>query len=656
MKNNEGIKDTFFEESKSLVSEMESLVLDLESDPGNKEIADSLFRIVHTIKGSSGMFGFVNAAELGHSLENIISSIREGKVVPDSNMTDIFLDCADEFKALFDNRDVDIKRASSIKESINVFTQPDGGYGETRAGGSSSDLNEYRIFFRPMDKIFEIGLDPYTNIEELMESGECSVECDTANIPDIYDLNPEKSYLSFDIKIKTALSLKEIKDIFLFVEDDSEIIIEKLSSEIPVKTEDISDKLKKYIGKKDSSIVISTKKLDDMVNLVGELVMNQSRLYREMCLRENDPLKELAEAMDESVQELRASVLDLRMTPIGTKFSHFRRLVRDLSASLNKKVELFTYGEDTELDKSIIEKIWDPFVHLIRNSIDHGIESPEERAGIGKNETGRIVISARTKESRVEISISDDGKGIDEELILREARKRGFADKDLESGEKSILDFIFTPGFSTAEKVSGISGRGIGMDAVKQKIEEVNGEIRIDSVKGCGTTITILLPLTLAIVDVLMFETGNMCFAVPLSHIEECFDFSRFKIEGKRKRNLLKLREEFIPYFKVSDIYDLNETSDESLWQVILVQHGNRKAGLVVERLLRAQQAVIKSIRNWYHKDDGITGAAVLYDGSLAYVLDVVRLLNICTGKSGQEKISGKIARSRLMIEQALDT
>jgi two-component system chemotaxis sensor kinase CheA len=648
--NGEGIKDTFFEESRFLVSEMESLALDLESEPENKSIAESLFRAVHTIKGSSGMFGFENAAELGHLLENIITLIREGHLKSDNRITDLFLECADEFKALFENKDIEGQKSQKLKEKILFLSDL---ADSNSKSGEKNKLNEYRIFFRPMEKIFEIGLDPYTNIEELIESGECAIECDTANVPDLFEINPEKCYLSFDIKIKTKLSVKEIKDIFLFVEDDSEIIIEEILPELPEKTEDISDKLKKYIGKKDSSIVISTKKLDDMVNLVGELVMNQSRLYREMLLRPNDPLKVLAESMDECVQELRSSVLDLRMTPIGTKFSHFRRLVRDLSASLNKKVELYTYGEDTELDKSIIEKIWDPFVHLIRNSIDHGIESPEDRIKKGKSETGRIVISARTKESKVEISISDDGKGLDEDFILNEAVKRGFAEKTQNISKKNILDFIFIPGFSTAEKVSGISGRGIGMDAVKKKIEEVNGEIRVDSLKGCGTTITILLPLTLAIVDVLMFETGNMCFAVPLSHIEECFDFSRFRIKGKRKRNLLKLREEFIPYFKISDIYDLQEKTDENLWQVILVNHGSRKAGFVVERLLRAQQAVIKSIRNWYGKDDGITGAAVLYDGSLAYVIDVVRLLSIFTGNKDLELVSGAIVENSLKIGQA---
>lgn len=650
MNNGEGIKDTFFEESRFLVSEMESLALDLESEPENKSIAESLFRAVHTIKGSSGMFGFENAAELGHLLENIITLIREGHLKSDNRITDLFLECADEFKALFENKDIEGQKSQKLKEKILFLSDL---ADSNSKSGEKNKLNEYRIFFRPMEKIFEIGLDPYTNIEELIESGECAIECDTANVPDLFEINPEKCYLSFDIKIKTKLSVKEIKDIFLFVEDDSEIIIEEILPELPEKTEDISDKLKKYIGKKDSSIVISTKKLDDMVNLVGELVMNQSRLYREMLLRPNDPLKVLAESMDECVQELRSSVLDLRMTPIGTKFSHFRRLVRDLSASLNKKVELYTYGEDTELDKSIIEKIWDPFVHLIRNSIDHGIESPEDRIKKGKSETGRIVISARTKESKVEISISDDGKGLDEDFILNEAVKRGFAEKTQNISKKNILDFIFIPGFSTAEKVSGISGRGIGMDAVKKKIEEVNGEIRVDSLKGCGTTITILLPLTLAIVDVLMFETGNMCFAVPLSHIEECFDFSRFRIKGKRKRNLLKLREEFIPYFKISDIYDLQEKTDENLWQVILVNHGSRKAGFVVERLLRAQQAVIKSIRNWYGKDDGITGAAVLYDGSLAYVIDVVRLLSIFTGNKDLELVSGAIVENSLKIGQA---
>ena len=334
--------------------------------------------------------------------------------------------------------------------------------------------------------------------------------------------------------------------------------------------------------------------------------------------------------MEESVEELRAGILDLRMTPIGIKFGSFRRLVRDLSGSLGKKLELFTFGEDTELDKSLIENMWDPLVHLIRNSVDHGIETPEERAAAGKNETGRIVVAARTKESRVEISISDDGKGIDSKAILKKAVNKGLVSQESELSENQILNLIFLPGFSTSETISDISGRGVGMDAVKKKVEEVNGEVSIDTILGEGTTMTISLPLTLAIVDVLMVEAGELHFVIPLALIEECFELSEYKVKGDRDRHILLVRDENIPYFRLKDIFELETAINEDFEeQVIVVQHGVNKVGIVVDKLIKSQQAVIKSMRKWYKRNEGISGATVLGDGSLAYVLDIVQVVRL---------------------------
>lgn len=631
--------NTFYEESEFLISEIESSILDLESSPGDQEIINSLFRAVHTLKGNSGMFGFDRVADIGHLMENVIGRIRENSLRANPEITDAFLSVIDVVKQLLEKKDVPEERINDLKNKLNHFLDDKF---SLNSKAVENESNVYLISFKPGKDLFKFGLDPYANLEELRELGSSRVLCNVDDVPLLEKFDPEELYLSWEIEIETDSEEKTLEDVFLFVEDQSEIKItrpdhgalpdQSFDSEKNIEKRD-SKSLKKvagYLGKQDTNITISTKKLDNMVNLIGELVMRQARLSQEILSIEKSSLREMVFEMEESVEELRAGILDLRMTPIGIKFGSFRRLVRDLSGSLGKKLELFTFGEDTELDKSLIENMWDPLVHLIRNSVDHGIETPEERVAAGKNETGRIVVAARTKESRVEISISDDGKGIDSKAILKKAVNKGLISEDSELSEKEILNLIFLPGFSTSETISDISGRGVGMDAVKKKVEEVNGEVSIDTIHGEGTTMTISLPLTLAIVDVLMVEAGGLHFVIPLALIEECFELSEYKVKGDRDRHILLVRDENIPYFRLKDIFELETEIEEDFEeQVIVVQHGVNKVGIVVDKLIKSQQAVIKSMRKWYKRNEGISGATVLGDGSLAYVLDIVQVVRL---------------------------
>ena len=629
--------NTFYEESEFLLSEIESSILDLESSPDDREVINSLFRAVHTLKGNSGMFGFDAVADIGHFMENVIGRIRDNTLNATTEITDVFLSVLDIIKNFFEKKDVSQEKLKEIKEQLNTFLDN----AESPAEGNTENtLNgRYKITFKPMKRIFKLGLDPGLNIEELIELGDCKVNCNFEKVPVLESINPEDSYLSWEIELETKSEENEIREVFLFVEEESEVSVSKIQikekqishdRKLKNETEAVSlNKVAGYLGKQDTNVTISTKKLDNMVNLIGELVMRQARLSQEVSFLYKSRVKEMVLEMEESVEELRAGILDLRMTPIGIKFGSFRRLVRDLSGSLGKKLELFTFGEDTELDKSLIEKMWDPLVHLIRNSIDHGIESPEDRVASGKKESGRIVVSARTKESRVEISISDDGKGIDSDAIYNKALRKGLLPADKVLTKSEILNLIFLPGFSTSETISDISGRGVGMDAVKKKVEEVNGEVSIDTVAKEGTTITISLPLTLAIVDVLMVEAGNLPFVIPLALIEECFELSEYKVKGTRDRHILLVRGDNIPYFRLRDIFELESFENENEEQVIVVEHGSHKVGIVVDKLVRSQQAVIKSMRKWYKRNDGISGATVLGDGSLAYVLDILQVVRL---------------------------
>jgi len=619
--NTKGLNDTFYKEAKTLVNEIESLILDLESEPSSIVAIDSLFRAVHTLKGNSSMFGFHRAGELAHVMENVICQVKNRSLEADQDITELFLKAADALKKEFENKNTDNGLVDSVKNEFEKYSSetdfvPEQKNSEKYLGKKTK---EYKIFFRPMREIFEIGLDPAVNIEELFEAGNVDLVINTEEIPDIFSINPEKSYFSFDIKIATELGLNELKEIFIFVEDESELEIEEISPENK-NFSDISQKISKFIVKDESFVSIPTKKLDDMVNLVGELSMNQSRLMIEAS--DNDFLKDLAVEMKYAVDKMRASVLDLRMIPIGNKFSSFKRLVRDLSVSLGKKAELYTFGGETQLDKSIIEKIWEPFVHLIRNSIDHGLEYPEERTSLGKNPTGKIILSAKTRDSRVEITIADDGKGVDKKKVYDAALKKKLIRENQNLSEQDIFDLVFMSGFSTSETVSDISGRGFGMDAVKKKIEEVSGEIKLYSKKGSGASVTVSLPLTLAIVDVLLCQSGGICFAFPLSQIEECIDFYQEKTEDGKGIKTIKVNENYIQCFSLKDVFNLTEESEKEPKQLVIYSYKNKKIGIILDELVRTDQIIIKSIRHWYKKNNGIAGASVLYNGELAYVLD----------------------------------
>ncbi|MGM0417668.1 MAG: chemotaxis protein CheA [Thermodesulfobacteriota bacterium] len=625
MNNTKGLNNTFYEEAKTLVNEIESLVLDLESEPSSIDLVDSLFRAVHTLKGNSSMFGFKRAGDLAHVMENVIGQIKSRSIEADNDIIELLLKSADTLKKEFDNKGIDKKSFESVKDDFDKYCSeslfvPDQ---KTNEVFFEKKSREYKIFFRPMQEIFEIGLDPVVNIEELYEAGNVELTINTDDIPDIFNINPEKSYFSFDIKITTDHGLNDLKEIFIFVEDESEIEIEEVTAETSFENKqpfDVSQKINKYIDKEESSISIPTKKLDDLVNLVGELSMNQSKLMLEAS--EKDFLKDLADEMKDAVDQLRTSVLDLRMIPVGNKFSNFKRIVRDLSASLGKKVELYTFGGETQLDKSIIEKIWEPFVHLIRNSIDHGLEYPEERIKLGKSETGKIILSAKTKDSRVEIKISDDGKGVDKQKVYDAALERKIIRENQDLSDQDIFDLVFMPGFSTSPTISDLSGRGFGMDAVKKKIEEVSGDIKLDSEKGSGASVTVSLPLTLAIVDVLLCQSGGICFAFPLSQIEECIDFYSKNVEEGEGLKKIKVNENYIYCFGLTEIFNLPEESGEEPKQLVIYSFKNKKIGIILDELIRTDQVIIKSIRHWYKKNNGIAGASLLYNGELAYILD----------------------------------
>ena len=553
---------------------------------------------------------------------------------------------------------------------------------ETAASSESSMHGEatYRIRLRLTEDISASGTRPESLLRELADLGSCRVVAQPEAVPLLDQIVPEHCYVHWDVVLTTSRGVNAIKDVFIFVEDDAEIKIDvideadhidadpsyKRIGEILVERGDIGQeeldtilRKEKPIGEKlvdlnvvtrakvqaalneqemvrearsqrqvketASSVRVPADRLDDLVNRVGELVTVQARLSQAAANRDDSELLAIAEEVERLTAELRDTSLNMRMLPIGTTFSKFKRLVRDLSHELGKKIELKTTGAETEIDKTVIEKLNDPLVHLIRNSLDHGIESPEVRRSLGKPETGTVLLAAAHSGDSVEIVIRDDGKGLDREAILAKGVERGLIHSESQLSDSEVFNLIFAPGFSTAKQVTGISGRGVGMDVVKRAIDALRGSIVIDSQPGIGSTITIRIPLTLAIVESLLVSIGQDTYALPLSIVEECVELSRADIARAHNRHLINVRDQIVPYVPLRQEFEVASGPPE-LQQVVIASVNGTKVGFVVDQVIGQHQSVIKSLGRMYRDVKGISGATILGDGSVALILDINHL------------------------------
>lgn len=538
----------------------------------------------------------------------------------------------------------------------------------------------YRIRFSPDSNIFRTGTNPIFLIGELGELGECKTVAQTDKIPSFSDFDPESCYTYWDIILTTLKPVDAIKDVFIFVQDDCEISIDSIKETEndfdgnykklgqilvergDVREEDVLSVLQKRIkigemlvdaglvdpgkvesalveqehvlGKKDSrkketissSIRVESEKLDVLVNLVGELVTVQARLTQTAARRQDPEFLLVAEAVERLTADLRDNTMSIRMLPIGTTFSKFKRVVRDLSNELGREVEMTTEGADTELDKTVIERLSDPLIHIIRNSVDHGIESPEVRQEAGKSKQGTVHLAAFHVGANVLIQIKDDGAGLDKEAIRAKAVERGIISSDAELSDKEIYGLIFAPGLSTARSVTSVSGRGVGMDVVKRGIDSLRGTIEVDSEKGKGTTITLKLPLTLAIIDGLLVTIEKDYFVLPLAGVEECMELTRQDVANAHGRHIANVRGEIVPYIHLREHFSILGNTPE-VEQVVINDVNGQRIGIVVDSVVGQHQTVIKPLGNLYKNVDEVSGATMLGDGTVALILDVAKLL-----------------------------
>jgi two-component system chemotaxis sensor kinase CheA len=683
----------FFEECFEGLEAMESGLLTLDMGDIDSEIINTIFRGAHSIKGGSGTFGFTVVAEYTHIMETLLDEMRDGRRKVTQPAVDVLLgsvDCLREMLTAIQNEQ-EVNNVSVAKHKAALETVLNGGSIAVEAVlpvehevASKEVVNAiveeelveleeqgWKIAFCPYLDLLKTGNDPVRLFRELNELGQLTTIVNIQDVPGFYELDPEECNISWDLKVVGDISGDEIKEIFNWVEGDCEMEIQPLAAKAvksspaavkeidpePVittsnnpapKPVDVKPKAVTETKKTDSqdpdneaakttakasSIRVDTDKIDTLINMVGEVVITQSMLGlvgENFSMDKVGQLKRGLAQLERHTRDLQQSVMNIRMLPISFVFSRFPRLVHDISSKLDKKIVLKLVGENTEVDKAVVELINDPLVHLIRNSLDHGIEMPADRVAAGKPETGTIELKAYHRGGHIVIEIIDDGRGLDKNKLLAKAIEKGLVEENNLLTEKQIFELIFMPGFSTAEQLTDISGRGVGMDVVRRNIQSLGGNIEIISELGKGTTIAIHLPLTLAILDGQSVAVGDETYIVPLVSIIESINITERmlnKVAGKGET--FRLRNEYLPVIRMRRIFNVHSGNPtKSKEGVLVVVEGQGElCCLLVDELLGQQQVVIKSLEANYRRVEGVSGATILGDGSVALILDVPGLV-----------------------------
>ncbi|MFW5886173.1 MAG: chemotaxis protein CheA [Bacteroidota bacterium] len=667
----ENFKRKFLEEATEHVNDLEQSLLELESDPSDKELIERVFRAMHSLKGGGSMFGFEKISNFTHHLETIYDFLRNEQIELTKELLDLTLVSVDHIKTLLldDDDEIDKKEHEDLSRKIKDFI----GSIENKKTHLDS-LNEqetqqgeatYYILFQPNENIFDNGTNPLFLVEELAQIGESIVIPHFNKLPNFQNLDVHKCYTYWEIIISTKENINGINDVFIFVEDDSLIEISMLSEGNLVKNKNLNHvienilatgketiindlqeeiKAKDFLNKKEnkkkkieknsnghkenniSSIRVSSEKLDTLMNLVSELVTTQARLS---LYAENDGKSELiaiAENVQKLTRQLRDNAFSIVLIPIENMLTRFQRLVRDLSKELGKDIVFIAEGADTELDKTIIENLTDPLMHILRNSIDHGIEKPGVREKLNKPEQGKIILKAFYSGANVHIQIIDDGAGLDPEKIKNRAIKKGLITEEMELSHKDLFNFIFIPGFSTAENVTDVSGRGVGMDVVKRKIAEIRGEVEVDSIKNEGTTLTIKLPLTLSVIDGLLVKIADDYYIIPLAAVHKIYAVKHESLVNNYN-NLMVLDGDKIPYFYLKEEFEFVDEF-KKMEEVVVIRHDDQKVALIVDSVIGEHQAVLKPLGKYYKNQDIISGASILGDGTVALVMDTNKAIN----------------------------
>lgn len=715
------IKNDFKEEGYELLQSMEDSLLYIREHGFDEEAVGSIFRAVHTIKGSSSMFDVSFIVEFAHTLENLLDKIREKKIAINDRILGLLLESKDHIGELIHiavdgdgnpSQETLAKTDALLEQVTDCLTGKQSGVAldekspeATKEPAEKSIKNEreieltegaqsWHISLRFAEDILEEGMDPISFISYLSEIGEIyRIETLTDEIPTIDRLNSIQCYMGVELDILTDASKERLEEVFEFIEvgskihvfthndeeavlrwikdlkgEDEEALLEilakgrvktKQSKAAPkgekkkesvekstVTEKETEPRVEKARGIKPAVTKISTsqslrvdaEKIDNLINLIGEMVIANANVIQKATEQQNSDLIESVSVMSRMVEEIRESAMQVRMMQIGDTFNKFKRIVHDTSLEVGKETLLEIRGGDTELDKTVIEKIGDPLIHIVRNCIDHGIEKPEIRKERGKPGTGTIKMCAYHKAGSIEIIIRDDGGGIDTEKVLAGAIEKGLAKEDDHLSQKEIYGLLFEPGFSTAKEITSISGRGVGMDVVKKNIESLRGTIEVSSEVGKGSSFTIRLPLTLAIIDGFLFKTAQTSYVIPLEMVEECIELTHKERDELQGNGFINLRGTILPLIDLGEFFK-EERKSENRENIIVVKFGDEKIGLIVDDLKGEFQTVIKPLGKLFRKLKGIGGATILGSGEVALILDVSNLVSEVVKKSERDKL-----------------
>ncbi|CRM84468.1 Chemotaxis protein CheA [Pseudomonas sp. 24 E 13] len=650
-------QQTFIVEARELLQAMEQSLLQLESEPGDQDAIGAIFRAAHTIKGSAGLFGLASIVGFTHIVEDVLDRLREGKVAVDAALIALLLKCGDHMLELVEvvaNRGeaptpAALERGEALREALSAY-QP---MRTAAAGVETAEVADdaavdvlWHLSLRFGVDVFRNGMDPLSFLRYLETLGQVlQVTTLTDSIPPMDRWDPESCYLGFEIDLRSTASHATLNEVFDFVRDDCEVHISAVD-EAPGSTavaagDQVTQAEQSLVAAtpqrsapaseakpRDGNYVrVNADKLDELINLVGELVIASagSSLLARSC--NNDPLQEATSTVSALVEEILDGALHLRMIPIGDTFNRFRRVVRDISQELGKDIELSISGADTELDKTVVEKIGDPLMHLLRNAMDHGIESAEARQAAGKPTKGHLSLNAYHDSGSIVIEIADDGAGLNRERILQKAQERGLVASGAVLTDQEIYNLIFEAGFSTAEAVTNLSGRGVGMDVVKRNITLLRGTVDLDSRPGEGTVVRIRLPLTLAIINGFLVGIDQSTYVIPLDMVQECIELDERQRQSSRDDGYLDLRGEVLPLVDLREHFS-HEGPAARRQNVVVVRYAEHKAGLVVDDLLGEFQTVIKPLGKLFGALRGISGSTILGSGAVALILDVPALLN----------------------------
>ena len=672
----------FYVEAEEHLDHMEAALLQLEDAPSDPELLNTIFRAAHSIKGASLTFGIEEVGRFTHVLENLLDRLRDGKLSTSSELIELLLSSIDVLEGLIANS----RDGAPIPEQLDaVFTQLQVANGDAPTSGGQKTNQAlaaavqtgtvtYRIEFRPSREFFRFGQDALLLLRELTEIGQVqNVKVDCSAMPALEEMQPDACYAAWTLELTTGQPLRSVEDVFMFLDDGSHLQIQPLTpptvantpataqttltaaptaaeltassstaapaaAAAPTATTVVSADAKKAApatavrAAENETVRVDRRRLDDLINQIGELVIGSSMVEQELLTVNGGLALDSMSGLGKIVRDLQEMSLSLRMVPIAATFQKMNRVIRDVAKKLNKQIDFVTEGDDTELDKSVVDQIGDPLIHMVRNAADHGIEMPDVRKAAGKNPEGTVRLRAFQQGGNIYIELADDGKGLDKQRILNKAIERGLVAPESNLSEQEIYNLIFLPGFSTASEVTELSGRGVGMDVVRRNVEALQGSVSVRSVPGQGSTVTVRLPLTLAILDGLLVRLDQEIFIIPLLSVIESVS-----VQAKDIRpivgvgEVISLRGEVVSLLRLHSVLGIPRSNHDDQGLIVIVEDQGRRVALLVDELVGQQQVVIKNLESNFRKVPGVGGATILGDGRVALILDIFGLSHMAS-------------------------